>query len=126
MIATFIQQYGMTILYTALTAIAGFIGLQIKRIYEKHIADEEKKKVVETCVKAVEQLYRDLSGEEKKEKAIENITAILDAKGITIAPIEIEMLLEATVASFNNSFNSNPDEQFTCDVTNAKGEESNE
>lgn len=120
MIGTFIQQYGMTILYTVLTAIAGFIGLQIKNIYEKHSAEEEKKKVVETCVKAVEQLYKDLSGEEKKEKAIENITAMLDAKGITIAPIEIDMLIEATVASFNNSFNSTT--TFTYDVTNVTTE----
>lgn len=100
----FIQQYGMTILYTMLTAVAGFIGLQIKRIYEKHVNDDVKKKVVEDCVKAVEQLYNDLSGEEKKQKAIENIVAILTDKGISIAPIEIEVLIEATVSSFNESF----------------------
>lgn len=100
----FVQQYGMMILSTILTAIAGFIGVQLKRIYEKHVADDVKKKVVEDCVKAVEQLYNDLSGEEKKEKAIENIVAILNEKGISIAPIEIEVLIEATVSTFNESF----------------------
>ena len=100
----FIQQYGMTILYAALTGIAGFIGLRVKSIYTRITADETKKKVVETCCKAVEQLYHDLDGEQKKQKAIEGIREMLEVKGISIADIEIEMLIESTVAAFNYNF----------------------
>lgn len=100
----FIQQYGMTILYAVLTGIAGFIGLHVKNIWDRITADDTKKKVVETVVKAVEQLYHDLDGAAKKEKAIEGIREMLEVKGITIADIEIEMLIESTVAAFNYSF----------------------
>ena len=79
-ITSFISEYGLMILYALLTALAGFIGTQLKRIYENHINDETKEKVVATCVKAVEQLYHDLNGEEKLAKAKENIVAMLTAK----------------------------------------------
>ena len=81
----FIQQYGPTILYGVLTAIAGFLGAWFKRLYDRITADQVKKEVAETVVKAVEQMYKDLHGEEKKQKAIEGIRQMLDAKGVTIA-----------------------------------------
>lgn len=99
--AEFIQTYAPTILYAVLTAIAGFLGAQAKRIYDRITADQTKKAVAETVVRAVEQMHKDLHGEEKKARAVEGIRQMLDAKGITIAEIEIEMLLEAAVAEFN-------------------------
>ena len=104
MILEFINQYGYMILYAALTAIAGFLGAQIKKRVDRVTADEEKRKAVETCVKAVEQMYRDLSGSEKLEKAKENILAILQSKDIAISEIEMDMLIEACVAEFNLAF----------------------
>lgn len=100
----FLSQYGMMIIYAALTALAGFIGTQVKKIFEKNSEDETKRKVTETCVKAVEQLYRDLDGEAKLEKAKENIIAMLAVKDIEIAEIEMDMLIEACVAEFNLAF----------------------
>lgn len=97
----FVSEYGLLIIYTLLTAIAGFIGTQIKRLYEKHINTDRKRKVVEICVKAVEQLYRDLDGAEKLEKAKENIFAMLTQEGIVITEIEMDMLIESVVAEFN-------------------------
>ncbi len=103
-ITNFISEYGLMILYALLTALAGFIGTQIKKIYENHVNDETKEKVVATCVKAVEQLYHDLNGEEKLNKAKENIVAMLSTKGIEITDIEIDMLIESCVAELNLSF----------------------
>ena len=97
----FVSEYGLLIIYTLLTAIAGFIGTQIKRLYEKHINTDRKRKVVETCVKAVEQLYRDLDGAEKLEKAKENILEMLTQEGIEITEIEMDMMIESVVAEFN-------------------------
>ena len=76
---SFIESYGPTILYAVLTAIAGFLGACVKRIYERINADQTKKDVAETVVRAVEQMYKDLHGEEKKQKAIEGITEMLEA-----------------------------------------------
>ncbi len=100
-ISTFIEAYGSTILYGILTAIAGFLGAWFKRLYDRITADQTKKEVAETVVKAVEQMCKDLHGEAKKQKALEGITQMLEAKGIQIANIEVEMLLEAAVAEFN-------------------------
>jgi LL-H family phage holin len=97
MFEQFIAEYGMAILYAVVTAIAGYIGTAIKNIYQKFINDQTKEKVVKTVVKAVKQLYSDLSGEEKLAKAIENITEILTEKGISITELEIRMLIESAV-----------------------------
>ena len=50
--------YILPALIAVLTALAGYIGTQIKRLYEKYVNDKVKQDVVRTCVKAAEQLYR--------------------------------------------------------------------
>lgn len=97
MFAEFINQYGLTLIYAALTAIAGYIGIAIKNIYKKYIDNKTKKDVCKTCVNAVEQLYKDLHGEEKFAKCIESATEILTNKGIVITELELRMLIEAAV-----------------------------
>lgn len=97
MLQQFIAEYGSAIIYALVTGVAGYIGLQIKAIYQKYIDDKTKEKVVKTVVKAVKQLYSDLNGEEKLAKAIENITVMLNEKGITITELEIRMLIEAAI-----------------------------
>lgn len=101
----FISTYGTTILYSILTAVAGYIGIVVKNLYEKYINDKTKKDVVNTCVRAVEQLYKDLHGQEKLDKCIESVSEMLGEKGITITEIEIRMLIEAAVNEFNDGFN---------------------
>ena len=61
--------YVFPVIVAALTALAGFLGTQIKGLYQKYINDKTKEAVVRTCVKAVEQLYHDLNGSEKFEAA---------------------------------------------------------
>ena len=102
----FITTYGTTILYSILTAIAGYIGIVVKNAYTKYINDKTKQNVVNTCVKAVEQLYKDLHGEEKLQKAIEAASDMLMNKNIAITDIELRMMIEAAVAEFNDAFNS--------------------
>lgn len=100
MATEFINQYGVTILYTILTGIFGFVGICIKNLCQKYINDKTKKDVVVTCVKAVEQLYKDLHGPEKYDKAVEGIEEMLAEKGITITDLEIKMLIEASCNEF--------------------------
>lgn len=99
----FINEYGTTIMYAILTAVAGIIGTWIGSIYKKYINDKTKEAVVRTVCKAVEQLYKDLHGEEKYNKAVESIVEMLGLKGITITELEIKMLIEATCSEFVKS-----------------------
>ena len=104
----FINEYGTTILYTILTALTGYIGIWVKSLYTKYINDKTKQDVVKTCVSAVEQLYKDLHGEEKYNKVVESVSEMLMEKGITITDLELKMLIEAAVGEFNEVFNSTP------------------
>lgn len=101
----FISTYGATILYSMFTAITAFVGVAVKRLYEKYINTQIKKDVVKDCVKAVEQIYKDLHGEEKYNKAVEYISEILEQKGINITELEIKMLIESVCHSFNENLN---------------------
>lgn len=105
----FISIYGSTILSAILTAIAGYLGVLLKRLYQKNILDSDdntKENIVKTCVKAVEQMYKDLHGAEKLQKALEAVSEILAAKNITITDTELRMLIEAAVGEFNDVFNT--------------------
>ena len=116
-IKTFLDQYLMTIIYAALTAIVGALGAIIKKKYTEWADSKTKKDVVKTVVYAVQQLYKDLDGEEKKKKAIEQIVAMLAEKGISITEIEIDLLIEACVAEAKNAFEGGPQTAKEEDLT---------
>lgn len=103
-IKLFISEYGTTILYAVLTAFAGYIGIVAKRLYTKYVNDKTKQAVAKTVVQAVEQIYKDLHGEEKLNKALEAASEMLAEKGITITDLEMRMLIEAALAEFNRAF----------------------
>lgn len=109
MVTEFINEYGMTILYTLITAFAGYIGLWIKKLYTKYINDKTKREVVRTCVQAVEQLYKNLHGEEKYNEVVKSVSEMLAEKDISITELEIKMLIESAVGEFNDVFNSDYD-----------------
>ena len=100
----FINNYGTQILYAIFMAIAGYLGVVVKNLYQKYVNDSTKKAVVKTCVQAVEQLYKNLHGEEKYNKVVESVAEMLNEKGITITDIEMKMLIEAAVGEFNKVF----------------------
>lgn len=100
----FLSTYGMETLGTILTALAGYLGVVIKNLCQKYLNDKTKQDVAKTCVKAVEQIYKDLHGEEKFNKALECISDMLAEKGIAASDIEMKMLIESAVAEFNEVF----------------------
>lgn len=100
----FLSTYGMKILGTILTALAGYLGVVIKNLCQKYLNDKTKQDVAKTCVKAVEQIYKDLHGEEKFNKALEYISDMLTEKGIAVSETEMKMLIESAVAEFNEVF----------------------
>lgn len=104
MFLEFINTYGTTILYAIITTIAGYIGIAVKKIYQKYVDDKIKKDVAKTVVQAVEQIFKDLHGEDKLNVAMENASEMLELKGIIITELELRMLLEAAVSEFNDAF----------------------
>lgn len=104
MFVEFINQYGTTILYALITAVAGYIGLVAKHYAKKWFDTREKKAVARTAVQAVEQVYKDLHGPEKLEQALIAAEEMLAEKGIAISSLELRMLIEAALAEFNKAF----------------------
>ena len=104
MFVEFINQYGMEILYTVIMAIAGYLGIVIKNLCTKYLNDKTKRDVAESAVQFVEQVYKDLHGEEKLNAALTTASEMLAEKGIFITDLEMRVLLEAAVAKFNNAF----------------------
>jgi hypothetical protein len=101
----FINQYGTTLLYTVLMAIISYVGLKAKKISEEYIKDKTKKEVVKTVCEAVNQLYKDLTGEEKLSKTIDNSKQILSDKGIEINDLELRMYIESVIGCFKKENN---------------------
>ena len=101
MVKEFLSQYGMELISTVVVAIMGFIGICIKNIIKKLSDDKTKEQVCKTVVKAVEQMYADLTGDERYEKAVESISEILEEKGIAATELEVKMLIESAVKEMN-------------------------
>lgn len=121
-IKLFISEYGTTILYAVLTALAGYIGIVAKRLYTKYVNDKIKQAVAKTVVQAVEQIYKDLHGEEKLNKALEAASEMLAEKGITITDLEMRMLIEAALAEFNRAFEKEGTDGIEDTADDARGE----
>lgn len=101
---SFFNEYGLTILYAVLTAVGAWIGSQAKMLYDRYITDKRAREIVEIAVKAVEQLYHDLDGEAKYAECVKAASEMLSLKGITLSELELKMLIEAAVCSFNYGF----------------------
>lgn len=104
MFIEFINQYGMEILYTIVMAIAGYVGIVIKNLATKYINDKTKRDVAKTAVQFVEQVYKDLHGEDKLNAAFAAASEMLAEKNIYVSDLEMKVLLEAAVAEFNKAF----------------------
>ena len=110
-VINFLNEYG--ILSMVITAVVGAVGtalgLFFKRLYTNTIGDKIKldtvKEIARVVVKFVEQVYKDIHGEEKLDKALEAFAEMLNNKGITISELEMRVYLESALAEFNEAFN---------------------
>ena len=103
-LSMFITEYGMTILYMVITGIFAYLGVKAKALADKYLTDKTKSDVAKTVVRAVEQVYKDLHGEEKLNKALESVSEMFAEKGIKVTELEMRMLIEAAVSEFNKAF----------------------
>ena len=100
-----LANYGGEILTLIITAVFTFLGTAAKNILKKIANNKEKREVVKDVVKSVEQMFKNIHGKDKLEKAVENASIILSEKGITVTELELLTLIESAVAEFNGAFN---------------------
>lgn len=105
MFAEFMNEYGLQLLYALITAIAGYIGIVVKNLVKKYLDDKTKLSVARIAVQYVEQVYKELHGEEKLNEALGAAAEMLAEKSITVTSLELRVLIEAAVAEFNEAFN---------------------
>lgn len=103
MFAEFINMYGMQLLYAVVTAVAGYIGLALKNVWTKYMNDKTKKEVAKVAVQFVEQVYKDLHGDEKLNEALKAAEEMLMEKNISVSSLELRVLIEAAVLEFNKA-----------------------
>lgn len=97
------------IIPAAATLIAGwfaYLGNKLKNAYQEKINNETAQAVVKDVVQFVEQVYGDIHGKEKLQKAIDQASTILQGKGIKITETEIMMLIESAVYGLNEGLTS--------------------
>ena len=104
MFAEFINIYGMEILLAVLGFIGTVLGFVLKNLAKKFLNDKTKQAIAKVCVQFVEQVYKDIHGEEKLFAALDRASQILAEKGIKFSAVEMETLIEAAVAEFNEAF----------------------
>lgn len=102
----FINAYFMEILGAIITGIAGYIGVVVKNLVTKYLNDQTKRSIAKTVVQFVEQVYKNLHGEEKLNAALATFSEMLTERGITVSEVEMRVLLEAAVAEFNGAFDN--------------------
>lgn len=76
---------------TLLTALMAYLGTKINFYFKNKKVD----RIIPSVVKYVEQIYVDLHGEEKFEKAVIIATSLLKEQGITISKDELKVMIES-------------------------------
>ncbi len=122
MFKEWLTNYGGEILTLIITAVFTFLGTAAKNILKKVANNKEKREVVKDVVSAVEQMFKNLHGKDKLEKAVENASIILSEKGITVTELELLTLIESAVAEFNGAFNKASWEDGIKEVTSSENE----
>ena len=89
---------------TILMVLAGIVGYQVKKLFNKYVDTKVKKDIVESTVQYVEQVFKDIHGQEKLDKAIERASQLLAEQGISVSIDELETLIEAAINGFNNGY----------------------
>ena len=82
---------------SVIAILFGVLGAKLKSVYDTKIKTDTAKTVVDDVVKFVQQVYKDLDGPEKLQKALTEASTILNEKGISISDTELDMLIESAV-----------------------------
>lgn len=104
MILEIINTYGAEIIGTLLVTLFGIFGMVAKNLVAKYLDTDTKRTMAKIVVQFIEQTYKDLHGEAKLNAALEALSKLLMQKGIKATEYEMRVLIEASVAEFNEAF----------------------
>lgn len=104
MLVEIINACGKEILGIIVATIAGYFGVVVKSLVAKYLNDKTKRDIAKSVVQFVEQVYKDLHGEDKLNAALATVSELLAEKGISFSEYEMKVLIEAAVAEFNGAF----------------------
>ena len=104
MFVEIINMYGAEIIGTLLLALAGIFGMIAKSMAAKYLDTDTKRSLAKVAVQFVEQVYKELHGEDKLTAAIAVFADMLREKKINATETEMFVLIEAAVAEFNEAF----------------------
>lgn len=76
---------------TLFAALMAYLGTKINLYLKSKKVD----RIIPSVVKYVEQIYTDLHGDEKFEKAVIIATSLLKEQGITISKEELKVMIES-------------------------------
>ncbi len=94
----------LAVLGVVLTVVASRVGTVLGKFFREKLQDECVRSVASTCVRAVEQMYKENSGSEKLEHALILGEKLLSQKGIKITARELRVVLEAAVSEMKGAF----------------------
>lgn len=97
----------MPAILTLVTTILGYVAYRVGKFFDAQMeknniydALKANEVIVQASVKYVEQVYKEMDGQAKFEKAKEKALKIMAEKGIDIGEDELEALIEQTVLGF--------------------------
>ncbi len=84
--------------------VATALGAVVAYYVRTWIKENEKKDIIQATVQYVEQVYKELDGEQKFELALKRVEKLFKNKGLDIDKDEIETWIEAFVREFRDNF----------------------
>jgi hypothetical protein len=99
-----VQEVVNTVVPLLITALAAWLGARVKEYLQRASNTTARHEVTQRVVQAVEQMYSNLSGSDKLDKAVEMITAELEARGVSCHPDQMRSLIESAVYSFKKGY----------------------
>jgi hypothetical protein len=77
--------------------------IEVETVEPDTVEKEKIEQLVKDCVKAVEQIYKDIHGDDKKAQCENHIVQLLYEYGITITQTELDIMIESAVQELNKT-----------------------
>ena len=107
----FVTTYGTQLLGLILCAIFGTLGYVVKQIAKTYLDNETKLSIAANVVRFVEQVWTEIHGQDKLQKALETAEEMLRKKNIPFDADEMMVLIEAAVQEMNEVFQKATEQQ---------------